>query len=420
MKRKGFTLVELLVVIAIIGILIALLLPALNAARNSARSAVCKSNLRQFGLGLQMHADLDPAGAYCTGAYDFKRDGCPDTWGWVADLVNMGVCKPGEMLDPGSDFKALEKANDLIGNGLTSSAAAEGATLDRLYTGACTQIVDGTLGYIGTPTERAAKVADMFKAGYNTNYVASYYLVRGTPKVTVAVSGTVPFIVSDATGKFKGLSGSSGPLTIEEVGKSDLSSSTIPLLGCGGPGDQKEAVLTDGIGDLVKAGERLAESFNDGPAFVDPDGASSPSGTPKLSLLANSKGMQRQMDAEYGLVPTVLATEANQEAAYTKDGVAGPGAEGAWLQDTRDWFASHSGAVNILMADGSVQQFADRNGDSYLNPGFPVPAITGTFTEKDFYQNIGYQNGPTELDSARITSRVFIMNNNSGKPANFE
>ncbi|MCX7867975.1 MAG: DUF1559 domain-containing protein [Limisphaera sp.] len=52
----AFTLMELLVVIAILGILAALLFPALAAARARARTIQCASNLRQFGLALQMYA----------------------------------------------------------------------------------------------------------------------------------------------------------------------------------------------------------------------------------------------------------------------------------------------------------------------------------------------------------------------------
>src|SRR5712675_1737719 len=54
---KGFSLVELLVVIGVIAILAGLLLPTMSRAKFKGQNAVCKNNLRQMAVALNLYAD---------------------------------------------------------------------------------------------------------------------------------------------------------------------------------------------------------------------------------------------------------------------------------------------------------------------------------------------------------------------------
>lgn len=56
-RGGGFTLIEILVIIGIIGLMAALLIPALSRAKEQARMTLCRSNMRQVGLGFLMYAD---------------------------------------------------------------------------------------------------------------------------------------------------------------------------------------------------------------------------------------------------------------------------------------------------------------------------------------------------------------------------
>ncbi len=417
---QGFTLVELLVVIAIIGILVALVLPAISRARESARSAQCKNNLRQFGLGFHMFADKDPQSRLCSGANDFARDGCLDTYGWVADLVNLNAALPGEMLCPSNPLRGTEKLNELLGN--DTSDAKDGASTSRLNAGVCGADnwagLSGSGGgatFAGTAAnnqERAALVARAFlDKGYNANYASSWFFSRAVPKFDFDDSSTPATILTggDASGQgLKGVNSTTGPLRRRVLETGPVNSSNVPLLADSAPGDIDEATLATAIAygplladnstadpfangseetkTFLEDGELLCETMNDGPAFWNASDNT-------IDLIA-AQGAD-------------LTTQIECEMA----GSCPPPTDSSdtYLQDTRDWYAVHGGgnsaSCNILMADGSVKEFTDLNNDKFLNPGFPVD---DTLDPAD-YAVVGYTDSTVELPPGQIFSGVMLM-----------
>jgi prepilin-type N-terminal cleavage/methylation domain-containing protein/prepilin-type processing-associated H-X9-DG protein len=422
-RTGGFTLIELLVVIAIIGVLVALLLPASSRARESARNSSCKNNLRQFGIGFHLFADRDPMGRLTTGSNDFRRDGCLDTWGWVADLVNTNTARPAEMLCPSNPLRGSEKLNDLIGS--VASAPSGGVPPERLLDGVCgssqwagiTGPAAGEFGgtVIGT-AERAALVARAFiDKGYSTNYAASWHFARSAPKFDFAagVAGAPAQIIAINPGGsgsgMKALNNTLGPLTRRMMENAPVVTSNIALLGDAAPGDVNEAILshtlaygptlvndTGGGADpfangstdrraFLQKGELLTEAMNDGPAFLN--------STNRISLIPFGQNLTKQVDCEAkGSCPPAIS------------------GNDIFLQDTRDWFTVHGGgdqgSCNVLMADGSIKEFYDSNGDKFLNPGFPVP---DNLTD-DEYAVIGYRDSTLEIPPTEMFTGVFLTN----------
>jgi prepilin-type N-terminal cleavage/methylation domain-containing protein/prepilin-type processing-associated H-X9-DG protein len=376
--RRGFTLVEVMVVMTIIAILISILVPAVGYVRETARGSQCRASLRQYFVGFTGIADKTKEGKLSSGAWDGRRDGCMDTIGWVADLVNSKVCKPQELLCPTNPSKGTEKYNDLIG---TSTASAN--------EGGPTNLVAG-VGYcatksIGTWTGR--EVGNLLLAkGYGTNHMTTWFMSRTAPKVS-ASGGVLTYSVG-TNGKLKGLAGSLGALTRRTLDTSPVSSNTVPLMGDSNLGDiadrPAEATIDDDQGTVyIQQGDTLVESFSDGPSVRTSVSSWQTAGSHTLfdptNPLLHVSGEEQP--------PPGTAAKLNNLATN--------------LQDYRDFGPVHSGAGNVLFADGSVKTFNDQNGDSFLNPGFDgTPAQAATR---------GYSDNLVELPAAEIFSGILLQ-----------
>ena len=352
--RNGVTLVELLVVVSIITILAALLFPALNAARASSRRTACQNNLRQFFIGMMAHADRH--GTYCSGAFDWNRDGCVTEVGWVADLVNTGT-PVGKMLCPSSLAQVSEAYTDLLGLnpadfdpcvdhlGSPSSAAPDGTPIVN----PCRLIAETPLAPLTEPRRQLVEAA-IYEQFYNTNYTASWFLVRSG--VLLDRSGNLKSPGPGCEASLEARGSTFGPLTQARVDSSPVPSSLVPLLGCG----LATGTLSQTIGPH-ETGTPVVKSFTNGPV-LDPsmEPPSFPDGTPET-------------------------------------GPAGwwAGWNNATLQDYRGFAPVHRGAANLLFADGSARALVDKNDDGLLNNGFSAAASTGfpsdeiEVTEEDLF-----------------------------------
>lgn len=349
-SRRGVTLMELLVVIVIISILLALLFPALNAARESSRRSACQSNLRQLGVGLLARAGRSPDQRYCSGAFHWRYDGSVVDYGWVADLMKQGT-PAGKMLCPSNPAQVSETYNDL----LTMDPAAVAAdpcscvSLDDLAGSAEQTAPDGQT--IENPCRTIVEdnpsadvrqhivASKIFEKHFNTNYTASWFLVRGGVALDADGNPKTCSGCVTAPTDLKGRGSSTGPLRQSTVDTGTAPSSFLPLLGCGAAA----GILSQTVGP-VQLGVPVAKSFTNGPVL-----------NPDMTL------------------PALFAS-----------GTPRDGANGWWavwargtLQDYRGFAPVHRGSCNLLFADGSVKTFEDQNEDGLLNNGFTSTTSNG-------------------------------------------
>lgn len=372
--RRGFTLVEIMVVMTIIAILISILVPAVGFVRESARGSQCRASLRSFFLGFNGMADRLKSSAYSTGNFDPTRDGCPDTYGWVADLVNAKVCKPAELLCPSNPGQGSEKYRDVMGSS-TASTSGEATTATRQQAGACA--ISGT---ISGPLFYEHFIAK----GYGTNHMTTWFFGRSAPKTSGSGSAGVSTV---SIALCKGLAGSKGPLTRRMVDQSPVTSNVIPMAGDANVGDVADRFITADIttadGEVyLPQGAVAVETSSDGPKGIN-DPAAYPTDFLVFQVAANgtATGAAATEQPKKG-----LAKSTNKQLSY--------------LQDYRDFGPVHGGNANVLFADGSVKSFQDLNGDTYLNPGFNASASSPA--------NYGYTAADVELPEAEIFSGIFL------------
>ncbi len=351
----GFTLVELLAVIAIIGVLVALLLPAIGLAREAARDAACKNNLRQFGLSMQNHAQQHKE-AFCSGSFDWLRDGAISDASWVGDAIKQNYT-PGKQMCMSNPARGADVLEDLLSLDTSSAVfTGAGACVDvlgspprkdptgTLVYNACRHLVQGpgALGTTpGTEPRRLYIESEVVLKNFNTNYTASWFLVRSEPLLTpngnlrLAKPGCAELYAPTSRNY------SRGPLRRQVLDTSVTPSSQVPLLG---DGAQSGRILSANVGDLT-AGSALVVPLTRGPVFL---GGGS----------------------EFNTIPPNFfpgtATKADWWPVWTNQ----------MRQDYSNFAAVHRGSANLLFADGSVRAFRDGNDDGHLNNGFSASPNT--------------------------------------------
>jgi prepilin-type processing-associated H-X9-DG protein len=204
----------------------------------------------------------------------------------------------------------------------------------------------------------------MLDNGYDTNYAASWFLVRSESLLdengNAKPRDNSCFTSLAAREKIRHRNFTRGPLTTRLLDSSKTPANTVPML-CDA---SASSLLSSDIGDLL-GGSGCATPIVGGPVLhrlqIDTSGDGNPDTdiTSASHLAASSRAL--------------LATP-EFPSPTPRAGVTG------WLktwsydtrQDYRGMSTHHSGVCHVLMADGSVQGIVDSNDDGFINNGFPA------------------------------------------------
>lgn len=368
MRRNGFTLIEMLVVISIIGILAAMLLPAISRAREAARSVECQNNLKNMGVILTSRTVSAPNGSFCSGSFDAERDGVPTEIGWVADLVRRGALVS-EMRCPSNGAaasKAIEQMLTMPWSEFDDSTCVDRRgsepymnEMGQTVINISRKIVNDQIDPL-TPERIDLIDTKMLQQGYNTNYAASWFLVRSEFRLDQG-GDLSPSDAGCTDLDPRGRNVTKGPMTIRLLDSGKASSSTVPLL-C-------DAAATGFLSASV--GELLSGTFY------------------TTSIVGVPRGNRREIDTDGDTIPDAANPHFLKVPTFGGS-VPRQGATGwlkTWNHDTRQDYRGmaplHQGVANVLMADGSVRGLLDANDDGFINNGFD--GATGGSTPTGVY-----------------------------------